>query len=248
MTVNIGEIEPFSSVEYSGKTASVVYFAGCNFRCPWCWTYEYIDPVDGIEKELEEVVEEIEQSTSEAVVIDGGEPTRQPKQLNSLCEVLDDMGYPIQVNTNGSNPHVIEELGLSGKIDRLGLDIKAPLQFSRRYSKVIGVSMKEEFKKGIKTILRSNKACKFRLEPRTTIVPNLTDSGHWIRKIAEQVSKYTDTYVLQAFSPEQGTFDREYEEEEKVTRDQLLELAREAQRYIRNVKIKTQETGLEPLS
>lgn len=249
MEIKVGNIDLFSSVEYFNRSAAVVYLAGCNFRCPWCWSYDMLEEYSGREIEVSELVKEIEEDPSEieAVVVDGGEPTQQQDALIELCTLLKEKDYLVQLNTNGTNPEVVDELGIKGKIDRLGLDIKAPLDFERRYSKLIGRKMKHEFKESIKEILRASSLCGYELEPRTTIVPKLTDSRHWISKIAQEISMYTDNYVIQAFTPEKGTLSAEYEEMEEVTREQLIELAGAAKRHIPNVMIKTRETGLEKI-
>jgi len=247
MNVNIGRLDLFSSTAYPNMSSAVIYFAGCNMRCPWCWTHEMIKRYSGEEMEVEELVKEINDNPSEleAIVIDGGEPTQQPEALFSLCKLLKEEGYLIQVNTNGSDSEVIDEIGIRGNIDRLGLDIKAPLDFARRYSKATGVRVGEELKENIEGILRASSLCKYELEPRTTIVHGINDSRHQVEKIAEKLSFYTDNYALQAFTPEKGTLNKEYEAKEEVTREKLLELSQVAKRHLSNVMIRTHETGLE---
>ena len=250
MKVNIGEIDPFSSLAYPGKTSTVIYFQGCNLKCPWCWTHEYLDPINGEEKETTQIVKEIKEgpTDTQAVVIDGGEPTQQPKALKELCEKLNKEGYKIQINTNGTKPNIIEEIGIQEKVHRIGLDVKAPLEFQRRYTKTIGKKTKKKYIKGIKQILRVSNLCKYKLEPRTTVIPGLTDSKHWIGKIAKTIGTYTDTYTLQAFTSEKGTLNPDYQEKEKVKREELLDLAREAGRYVKHIKIRTIDSGTEQLS
>ncbi len=250
MKINIGRIDPFSSLEYPGEPAAVIYLAGCNLKCPWCWSHDILDPMQGQERETQDVIQEIEEDPGdiEAVVIDGGEPTQQPEPLKYLCKTLESEGYKIQINTNGSNPEVIDELGIRDQIHRLGLDVKAPLEFQRRYSKVIGRKVSEEHLEGIKEILRGSSMCSYEIEPRTTVIPDLMDSPHRIKEIAEEISLYTDRYLLQAFTPERGTLDPEFEEKNKVTREQLIELGKKAQEHIDLVKIRTPSTGEEKLS
>lgn len=250
MKINVGKIDPFSSLEYPGEPAAVIYLAGCNFKCPWCWTYDILDPMQGEEREAQDVIREIEKEPGdiEAVVIDGGEPTQQPEALKYLCKILESEGYKVQINTNGSNPEVIDELGIRDQIDRLGLDVKAPLEFQRRYSKIIGREVNEEHLEGIREILRGSSMCSYEIEPRTTVVPDLIDSPHRIKNIAGEISMYTDRYLLQAFTPEKGTLDPEFEEKDRVTREELIKLGKKAQKYIDKVKIRTPSTGEETLS
>ncbi len=250
MKVKIGEIDLFSSIAYPDKPSTVIYFQGCNFECPWCWNSNYLDSFLGEEKEISEVVQEIKEdpTETEVVVIDGGEPTQQPEALEILCETLKKEGYEVQINTNGTNPRIIEEMGIKGKMDRVALDVKAPLEFQRKYSKAIGKKVGKRHTEGVKKILRVSNLCKYELEPRTTVIPGLTDSEHWINKIAKTVGTYTNKYVLQGFTPEKGTLEQEYQEEDKITREKLIKLALEARKYVKHVKIRTLEAGTEDIS
>ena len=35
--IRIGGFQPVSLVDFPGRVASVVFFQGCSFRCPWYW-------------------------------------------------------------------------------------------------------------------------------------------------------------------------------------------------------------------
>jgi len=54
----------------------------------------------------------------DGVVISGGEPTLDPNRLKVLLPRFKDIGLPIKLDTNGSNPMVIEGL-LSGDLSML---------------------------------------------------------------------------------------------------------------------------------
>ncbi|MCG2688535.1 hypothetical protein L6250_02795, partial [Candidatus Parcubacteria bacterium] len=40
-------------IDYPGKVAATVFLAGCNFRCPWCYSSELVLP-EKIKKRLKE--------------------------------------------------------------------------------------------------------------------------------------------------------------------------------------------------
>ena len=62
----------------------------------------------------------------EAVIVTGGEPTLQ-KDLDRFLMKIKEMGYLTKVDTNGSQPEVLERL-IEGKlVDYLAMDIKGPL-------------------------------------------------------------------------------------------------------------------------
>jgi len=92
----------------TGTVTIFVRFGGCNMRCPgWpCDTQHAIDPKiwrnDPV-VEVKDLLDRIEAMPGDNVCITGGEPTMQPHQeLEDLALGLLDLGYSIDVFTNGS--------------------------------------------------------------------------------------------------------------------------------------------------
>ncbi len=92
-------------IDWPGRIASIVFLPGCNFRCPFCHAAHLVVrpnelesiPFDSIRDYLRERREWIE-----GVIISGGEPTTSVG-LPALVEVIDKMGFPVKLDTNGSN-------------------------------------------------------------------------------------------------------------------------------------------------
>jgi len=61
----------------------------------------------------------------QGVVITGGEPTLQD-DLERFIRSVRDLGFPVKLDTNGSNPDVLAHLLSAGLLDHVGLDVKAP--------------------------------------------------------------------------------------------------------------------------
>ena len=40
----IAGLQKTTLIDYPGKIACVVFLAGCNFRCPWCYSAELVLP------------------------------------------------------------------------------------------------------------------------------------------------------------------------------------------------------------
>ena len=93
--------------------------------------------------------------------------------------------------------------------------------------------------------MKLRKAFEFFLECRTTIIPMHVYRKHEIELIAEDIFKYADAYTLQQFNPRDGTVDPSFQFLIPSTREELLELAFVAKRYIEDVRIKTEEMGEE---
>lgn len=86
---------------YAGHPAIFIRLAGCNLQCPGCDT----DYTTGRkEMHVSDILDEVVENSyplPNLVVITGGEPFRQPSTVD-LCNVLGDMGFTVQVETNGS--------------------------------------------------------------------------------------------------------------------------------------------------
>ncbi len=125
----IGGFQKFSLLEYPGQLSAIVFTQGCNFRCPYCHNPQLVDPsryskpID--ENEFWDFLRTRKNKLT-AVTITGGEPTFQDDLIPFLREIRG-MGFLIKLDTNGSNPLVINELINEGLVDCWAMDIKAPL-------------------------------------------------------------------------------------------------------------------------
>lgn len=111
MLLNLSEI--FLSIQgegpHLGRLVVFVRFSGCNLRCRWgnslCDTpYTSWEPETNL-VEIEQIIERITHTALDCrhVVITGGEPTLQ-KGLGELCKILKNLGYHIDIETNGTRP------------------------------------------------------------------------------------------------------------------------------------------------
>lgn len=119
-------IEKLSLVDYDNKLSCILFFAGCNFRCPFCQNgglvlkpiEQPIIPFDDILDYLKE-----RKKVLDAVVISGGEPTLMP-DLKEKIIAIRKLGYLIKLDTNGTHPEIVKDLYSSGLIDYVAMDIK----------------------------------------------------------------------------------------------------------------------------
>ena len=133
----INGLRKFSLIDYPGKISCVVFFGGCNFRCPFCHNPVLIfDPESQGTLSAEQLSEFFGQRRSklEAVVFSGGEPSLDPN-LPDYARLAKQAGFHVKLDTNGSSPHVIESLYSQNLLDALGIDYKAP---ARKYAGICG--------------------------------------------------------------------------------------------------------------
>jgi 7-carboxy-7-deazaguanine synthase len=122
-----GRPEIFYSIQGEGKSmgkpAIFVRTSLCNLHCVWCdtdytWNWEKTpfkhvnDNKAGyskykkeewiVEIDADEVLSKIKEHPCKRVILTGGEPLMQQKELTILAQLLHDDGYFIEVETNGT--------------------------------------------------------------------------------------------------------------------------------------------------
>ncbi|MGD2141896.1 MAG: anaerobic ribonucleoside-triphosphate reductase activating protein, partial [Candidatus Bathyarchaeota archaeon] len=127
--MRLGGIVDMSTIDWPGNVSLVVFFAGCNFRCPYCHNSSLIPLDSGQEINIDYLRSRIEvgRSLLDSVVLTGGEPLLQPEGVREAAELVKDLRLKVMLDTNGSRPEIMEDLLVDMLIDRVALDIKAPL-------------------------------------------------------------------------------------------------------------------------
>ena len=188
----ISGLQKLTLLDYPGKTAAIVFTYGCNFRCPFCHNALLVtEKMQDVIPE-EEVLAFLRKRVGllDAVCITGGEPTLQ-KDLKQFIIKVKDMGYAVKLDTNGTNPALLDELLSEGLLDYVAMDIK---NSPEKYSLTAGADV--DFNNILKSIeLIKSKApdCEF----RTTITRELHTEDD-IRRIALTVGK-SNKYFIQQF-------------------------------------------------
>lgn len=187
--MKIAGMQKNSFVDYPGKICAVVFTPGCNMDCFYCHNRDLIEGVHESITTVEEVLSFLEKRKGflEGVVVSGGEPTLQKGLLPFFVE-LKRMGYSIKLDTNGTNPDVIEELLGTKLVDYIAMDFKAPYE---KYSKICGREVDlHNIKKSMKLLMNSGVDYEF----RTTLAPGLDKKD--IVEMAKEISG-ARLYVLQ---------------------------------------------------
>ena len=139
-----------SLIDYPGAISAVIFFFGCNLRCPWCYNRELVlgDAInvnsDYSQKygtktktpycNLENALEHIEKRKKllGGVVLSGGEPTLF-SGLGELIASVKSIGLKTKLDTNGLLPDVLETLfnNDNTRPDYVAMDLKtAPERYS----------------------------------------------------------------------------------------------------------------------
>ena len=129
----IAGIVPNSFIDYPSHLSAVICTQGCNFNCFYCHNRELISRKKGL-LSIEDVIEFLgkREGFLDGVVVSGGEPTMH-KELVNLFIALRKVPFDIKLDTNGSNPTMVEELVEKKLVDYVALDIKST---KSRYSQI----------------------------------------------------------------------------------------------------------------
>ena len=223
--MRIGGFQKFSLIDYPGKICAIVFTQGCNFRCPYCHNPELVKPsLFGKTIPEEEIFSFLEKRKGklDAVEITGGEPTLQ-KDLVDFIHRVKEMGYLVKLDTNGSNPEMLEIIINHGLVDYIAMDIKAPLE---KYKEVThSVISPDKIKRSIRIIMNSN----IKYEFRTTVVKSQL-SREDIISIGKLIEG-AKLYVLQKFIPSK-TLDPNFLNEKTYSDGELESLKRKLEKFV----------------
>ncbi len=171
--MKIASIQKQSLIEYPGKISAVIFIAGCNFRCPFCYVKDLVLPeriakIKGIsEKEVLDFLKE-RKGFLEAAAISGGEPTIH-KELPDFIKKIKKIGYLVELETNGTNPEMLKRLIDEKLIDYAAIDVKQDFIFEKWHEitgRVLTRELFENIKKSIIILLKG----KIDYELRTTLI------------------------------------------------------------------------------
>ncbi len=132
--VQIGGLVSFTTIDYPGKLACVLFLTGCPLRCAYCSNPHLLSPGPG-EYDPDKIIEWLQTRVGklEAVVFSGGEALMQGRTTIEFMRRVKSMGFLIGLHTNGFYPNLLAQC--VDVVDWIGLDYKA---VSGKYAKLTG--------------------------------------------------------------------------------------------------------------
>lgn len=236
---------PNSFIDYPGKVAAVIWTPGCNFRCPFCYNVGLVLNQPSLPSFSEmEIMNRLQKEKDflDGLVVTGGEPTLQPNLIDFLIKVKV-KNIPVKLDTNGSQPEVLEKLINQGLIAYIALDIKAPLQ-PEKYSRASGIDIeycRRVLSKVIATIdLLPDSGVEYEL--RTTIAPDFLTEDDFLEigrfcKERKNQDVFPGRYVIQNFFPA-PTLDPEFAAKKSWEKERLEALREKMKPFFREVQIR----------
>jgi pyruvate formate lyase activating enzyme len=194
----IHSITPFTLLDYPHKSACILWFAGCNMRCLYCYNPEIVQGKGLISIEEALVFLHSRKSLLDGVVFSGGECLLH-SNLPSLMEMVKKLGFLVKVDTNGSRPDVLQELIDRGLIDFVSLDFKS---MPGDFEKITQSNLFLPFEKSLHLLIESG----LEFEVRTTVHSDLIKEKDLQSMLTYlEANQYIGNYYIQFFVNEVPT-------------------------------------------
>lgn len=228
----IAGFQKLTLLDYPGKIAAIVFTQGCNFACGYCHNPEMI-PLLKTQKDTALEPEKILQFLTtrkgllDGVVITGGEPTVH-QDLPEFLKSIKDLDFQVKLDSNGSNPDMLEKIIKNELADFFAMDVKATLS---KYKKLVKIEVAENIRKSIRIIKDSGIDYEF----RSTILPS-THSEDDIRDIGKLI-KGAKNWHLQSFRPTK-TLHPSFKKMNPFTSEELHHLQKIARQFAENVEVR----------
>lgn len=214
-------VEKLSLVDYDHHMSAVLFFPGCNFRCPFCHNSALvIHPENNKAIPFNEILDFLKKRVGllDAVVVTGGEPTLM-KDLEDKISQIKELGYKVKLDSNGTHPEVIKKLVEQKLIDYIAMDIKSSFD---TYMDITDVFVNlDKIRESIDYIM----SCGIDYEFRTTLIAEYHTEED-IRKMAQELDG-AKRMRLQLFVDSDSCIKRGLHEVDLETAKKYVEILKE---------------------
>ncbi len=226
--MKITGLQKMTLLDYPGRIACTVFLQGCNFRCPFCHNSDLLGPEQETAISSEALLSFLKKRKGmlDGVCITGGEPALQ-RDLPELFCAIKALGYPVKLDTNGSNPAMLKELVQQGLVDYVAMDIKNSPEKYGLTAGVPGLSLKK-IEESLVFLLEGN----VDYELRTTVVRELhgeedfRSMARWIASLAP--GKPAKRFFLQSYVDRDSVLCPGYSAPEEAQMERFLAAIRDA--------------------
>lgn len=193
----IGGMEKLTMLDFPNKLAAILFYNGCNLRCPYCYNPSLVNyDIGAIDSE--EIMDFLKRRSGilNGIVFSGGECTIWGEKLYLDMFLTKSMGYKNKLDTNGVNTERIKHLVENGVVDYVALDLKCS-DYSDNYDKFHTTKSRIFYNTWETLRFLIEKGVDF--ETRTTVHPDISNEAE-ISNLLKQLSGYgVKKHYLQFF-------------------------------------------------
>jgi pyruvate formate lyase activating enzyme len=192
--IQIGGLVSFTTIDYPGKLAAVLFLKGCPLNCVYCSNQHLIEVGEG-EYDPDKVFDWIKSRVGrlEGIVFSGGEALMQADATIEYMKRVKELGFSIGVHTNGFYPDLMKKI--VDIVDWVGLDFKAVWA---RYKDLTGIDVAyDRMIESLKYWVSTGRG----LEVRTTCDPRFVSKDDLleIAKISADIG--VKNFAVQKYTP-----------------------------------------------
>lgn len=220
-------------LDYPGKVATIIFTSWCNFRCSYCHNPDFVLP-EKIKNFNDFIPEEIFFNFLRTkiwildwVVICWWEPSLQNDLIN-FCEKIKNLWFLVKLDTNWSNPNVIEKLINNKLVDYIAMDVKFDFEDLEKITQVKW--NKNDYLKSVEIITKSWIDYEF----RTTLIKNHHNIDNF-EKLLKNIS-WAKKYFLQNYKS-WNTLKHDFDWE-SFSNNELINFKNIASKYVEKCEIR----------
>ena len=222
--MQITGIQQTTLVDYPWKVASIIFTAGCQFRCPFCYNSQAVLPELITRYRNQQIPEETifnflnqRRGLIDGVSICWWEPTLQ-SDLYDFAQKVKKMWFCVKLDTNWRDVKIVKKMVEDWILDYVAVDLKWPLSNYEKWSWVIDLW---DFLENYKELLSFLKSWVVDYEYRSTLIK-------WFHE--KEDLQWIKARYLQNYLPEE-TLDPNFVGE-PFTGVELQELKKIASKYV----------------
>lgn len=190
--LTLGGITSFTTIDFPGRLAAVLYTQGCAWRCHYChnshlWPFESEHMIS-----FKKVIPFLESRRGllDGVVFCGGEPTAH-EQLPEAMSTIKEMGFQVALHTTGMYPERLKAALVF--CDWVGMDIKSPFGLYEKITQKAQSGV--QVRKSVSIVLESGVDYEF----RTTVHPALLSEEDILEIACDLSTMGASNFILQSF-------------------------------------------------
>jgi len=160
---SIYSLTPFTLIDYPDKTSCVLWFAGCNMRCSYCYNPEIVLGKGKLSfYDIRDFLYS-RRDLLDGVVLSGGECLLHDS-VKDILIAIKEMKFLIKIDTNGSRPKILKQFINNQLIDYVSLDFKATkaktfqitkADFYAEFVICLGILLKSDIQFEVRTTVHS---------------------------------------------------------------------------------------------
>lgn len=224
----------------------IVFFAGCNYRCPFCNARDLIEFKNECLQDLKLLFDVMKRHLGRKIIISGGEPLLQRQALINILSLAKKLNMHTTLDTNASKPGVLKDIFSRGLVDEIIVGINASEDdfenvmkagtFFRNSSTIFA-----DFKESLKILKEFNDQVTITF--KSVVVPGLIFKKESFLKMAELIKNIDAEWIISPFNPK-TTLSRIYQGVEKPSMNFIASIKQTIEKNFPDIRVRIEDSSI----